>query len=149
MHGGLAGRGFPGTPAGSRRQEMSLTEVAARRCIRFSAGACEQIRTGRKRITFRAGRRRFPSGEIVEGRCAEGVVLPLRITGCVTKALREVTEEEAREDLFESREVVLEGMRRFYPAMTWETEITLIRFEMADGVDDPACICRIAWWNME
>jgi len=42
-----------------------------------------------------------------------------------------VTEEEARADLFESRDGVLEGMRRFYPEMTWETEISLIRFETA------------------
>ena len=104
----------------------------ARRCIRFSEGYVELIRTGRKRITFRAGRRKFVPGEIVEGKCAEGVVLLLRITGCESKPLREVTEEEARADLFASREVVLDGMRKFYPRMTWETEISLIRFAMAD-----------------
>jgi hypothetical protein len=102
-----------------------------RRCIRFSAGYVDLIRSGRKKITFRAGRRKFRPGEIVDGACAEGVVLSLRITACETKPLREVTEEEARADLFESREVVLEGMRRFYPSMTWDTEISLIRFEMA------------------
>ena len=103
-----------------------------RRCIRFSAGYVDLIRSGRKKITFRAGRRKFRAGEIVDGKCAEGVVLPLRITSCETKPLKEVTEEEARADLFESREVVLEGMREFYPEMTWETEISLIRFEMAE-----------------
>jgi hypothetical protein len=102
-----------------------------RRRIRFSEGYVELIRTGRKRITFRAGRRRFRPGEIVEGECAEGITILLRITGCETKRLGDVTEEEARADLFESREVVLEGMRRFYPKMTWETEISLIRFETA------------------
>ncbi len=102
-----------------------------KRCIRFSAGYVDLIRTGRKRITFRAGRRKFRPGEIVDGKCAEGVVLPLRITRCETKPLKDVTEEEARADLFESREVVLEGMRKFYPAMTWDTEISLILFEMA------------------
>lgn len=112
-----------------------MIESAARRCIRFSAGYVELIRSGRKKITFRAGRRRFRPGEIVEGRCAEGITLLLRITGCETKPLGEVTEEEAKADLFESREVVLEGMRKFYPAMTWDTEISLIRFEMAE---DPA-----------
>ena len=105
---------------------------AGRRCIRFSAGHVDLIRSGRKKITFRAGRRGFRPGEIVDGRCAEGVILPLRITSCETKALKDVTEEEARADLFESREVVLEGMRKFYPEMTWETEISLIRFEMAE-----------------
>ena len=109
-----------------------MTDSPARRCIRFSAGYVDLIRSGRKKITFRAGRRRFRPGEIVEGKCAEGILLPLRITGCATKPLREVTEEEAKADLFESREVVLEGMRKFYPEMTWETEISLIRFEMVD-----------------
>jgi len=105
---------------------------AGRRCIRFSAGHVDLIRSGRKKITFRAGRRGFRPGEIVDGRCAEGVILPLRITSCETKALKDVTEEEARADLFESREVVLEGMRKFYPEMTWETEISLIQFEVAE-----------------
>ena len=113
-----------------------MTESPGRRCIRFSQGYVDLIRTGRKQITFRAGRRKFRSGEIVEGKCAEGVVLLLRITGCDSKPLGEVTEEEARADLFESREVVLEGMRKFYPAMTWDTEISLIRFEMAGGEAD-------------
>ena len=102
-----------------------------RRRIRFSEGYVDLIRTGGKRITFRAGRRRFRPGEIVDGECAEGITILLRITGCETKRLREVTEEEAKADLFESREVVLEGMRKFYPEMTWETEISLIRFEVA------------------
>ena len=109
----------------------------ARRCIRFSPGYVDLIRTGAKRITFRAGRRRFRVGEVVDGRCAEGVIIPIRITSCVTKPLGEVTEEEARADLFESREVVLEGMRRFYPEMTWETEISLISFEVAEGNPNP------------
>jgi len=102
----------------------------ALRCIRFSEGALDDILSGRKRITFRAGRRRFRAGEIVDGKCAEGAVLRLRITACECKPLKEVTEEEARADLFDSREVVLQGMRRFYPSMTWETEISLIRFEL-------------------
>ncbi len=110
-----------------------MIESGARRCIRFSAGYVDLIRSGRKKITFRAGRRRFRPGEIVEGKCAEGITFVLRITGCETKPLGQVTEEEAKADLFESREVVLEGMRRFYPEMTWETEISLIRFEMAEG----------------
>jgi hypothetical protein len=106
-------------------------ESPPRRRIRFAAGTVDLIRTGRKRMTFRAGRRRFRPGEIVEGECAEGITMLLRITGCETKRLREVTEEEAKADLFEGREAILEGMRRFYPEMTWETEISLIRFEMA------------------
>lgn len=112
-----------------------MADSPGRRCIRFSAGTLDLIRSGRKKITFRAGRRKFRPGEIVDGKCAEGVILPLRITRCETKPLGEVTEEEARADLFDSREVVLEGMRKFYPEMTWETEISLIRFEMADEAD--------------
>jgi len=110
----------------------SLDDSSTRRCIRFSTGALEQILAGRKKITFRAGKRSFRPGEIVDGKCAEGVVLRLRITGCITKPLKEVTEEEALADLFEAREKVLEGMRKFYPRMTWETEISLIRFERVE-----------------
>jgi len=112
-----------------------MADSPGRRCIRFSAGYVDPIRSGRKKITFRAGRRKFRPGEIVDGKCAEGVILPLRIIRCETKLLKEVTEEEARADLFDSREVVLEGMRKFYPAMTWETEISLISFEMADEAE--------------
>jgi hypothetical protein len=112
-----------------------MADSTGRRRIRFSAGYVDLIRSGRKKITFRAGRRKFRPGEIVEGKCAEGVILLLRITGCETKPLKDVTEDEARTDLFESREVVLEGMRKFYPEMTWETEISLIRFEMADETE--------------
>lgn len=124
----------PGTGGG--REEEVVAESPGRRCIRFSPGYVDLIRTGGKKITFRAGRRKFRPGEIVEGKCAEGVVLLLRITGCESKPLREVTEAEAKADLFESREVVLEGMRKFYPEMTWDTEISLIRFEMAGEESD-------------
>jgi hypothetical protein len=116
---------------------MSMGEAQIRRCLRFSAGYLDLIRTGGKKVTFRAGRRKFRPGEIVEGKCAEGVVVPLRITGCETKPLKEVSEEEARADLFESRETVLAGMRRFYPQMTWETEISVIRFEVALDDKEP------------
>jgi hypothetical protein len=108
-----------------------VADPQKRRRILFSKGYVDLIRSGRKKITFRAGRRKFRPGEMVEGECAEGVTLSLRITGCETKPLREVTEEEARADLFESKEVVLEGMRKFYPEMNWDTEISLIRFEVA------------------
>jgi len=108
-----------------------VVKIPTRRGIRFSEGYVDLIRSGAKRITFRAGRRKFNPGEIVNGECAEGITIPLRIISCENKPLKEVTEEEARADLFESREVVLEGMRKFYPRMTWETEISLIRFEVA------------------
>ena len=109
-----------------------MSHLTPRRRIRFSEGFVDLIRSGKKKITFRAGRRRFRPGEIVNGECAEGISILLRITGCEAKPLKDVTEEEARADLFESRAVVLEGMQRFYPHMTWETEVSLIRFEVAN-----------------
>ena len=113
-----------------------MHEQGRRRRIGFSEGFVELIRSGKKQITFRAGRRRFKAGEIVEGRCAEGVTVLLQIKSCVVKSLGEVTEQEARDDLFESREAVLSGMRRFYPNMTWDSEVSLIRFEVVSKETD-------------
>uniref|UniRef100_A0A831YPZ1 ASCH domain-containing protein n=1 Tax=candidate division WWE3 bacterium TaxID=2053526 RepID=A0A831YPZ1_UNCKA len=54
--------------------------------------------------------------------------------------LFEVTEEEWRADGFTSREELLEGMRHFYPHLTWESAVTVIYWDNVQGklIDDLA-----------
>jgi hypothetical protein len=44
-----------------------------------------------------------------------------------------VTEEEYRADGFTSREDLLSGMKKYYPNLTLESPITVIRWENARG----------------
>ncbi|HLD96273.1 MAG TPA: ASCH domain-containing protein [Patescibacteria group bacterium] len=47
--------------------------------------------------------------------------------------LSEVTEEERSDHGFASREDLLAGIRRFYPAMGWDSAVTVIRWDSVCG----------------
>jgi hypothetical protein len=61
--------------------------------------------------------------------------------------LIDVTEEERQTGGLASRNQLLEWMQRFYPTMTWESDVTVVRWKNVRGklVDDWAKLRKSGW----
>ena len=93
-----------------------------------------------KKITIREGHRDYKPGQTVMLSChVEPWAVQVKITTVKHCMLGEVTSEEYLADGFESKARMLEGMRKFYPALGWESPVTVIRWKDACGywVDNP------------
>lgn len=82
---------------------------------------------GRKRQTIRKGRRDYPLGE------AKFVFdnnddIEIIITEITYKTLHNVTDQEARDDGFQSYRLLYKELEKYYPDITPKTEITLVKF---------------------
>ena len=98
-------------------------------------GMRQDIVAGIKLITIREGYREgYEPGRLVMLCCQ---IEPWCVMADITKVrhclLSEVTQAEWEADGFTSREEMLEGMRRFYPAMTWDSAVTVIYWDNVRG----------------
>src|SRR3989344_3829301 len=88
---------------------------------------------GDKTITIREGHRDYRPGPVMI--CCH--LVPWAVMADITNVrhctLREVTQEEYESDGFHSKNHLLSGMRGFYPNMTLDSPVTIIRWEKALG----------------
>lgn len=102
--------------------------------------------TGRKAITIREGHRDYRVGAPVMlcntelCFCVEADVVSVR--HCT---LGEVTDEELQADGFRDRDDLLAGMRQYYPQLTFESPVTVIRWDgvrgaLKDAFDRIGCL---------
>ena len=89
---------------------------------------------GEKLVTlrrYREGAHDFEAGELVRGVFAEGFDVPLIITrNTQKKPFGALTLEEVAEDGFGDLKKALEGMRGYYPGLTEEDVMAIIRFRV-------------------
>ena len=89
--------------------------------------------TGEKAITIREGHRDYKNGPVmicchIDPWCVMAEIKSVRQT-----IASEVTEEEYTDDGFESREEMLRGLQSYYPEMTMESSVTVIRWKNVTG----------------
>ena len=88
---------------------------------------------GGKTITIRKGHRDYKPGPVML--CCH--VVPWAVLAEITDvrhcALQEVTEEEYEADGFLSQEDLLKGLQKYYPNMTLDSPVTVIRWKDAKG----------------
>lgn len=86
-----------------------------------------------KRVTVRARHRAIRAGELVfRGAFDETLTTRVTVTEVIHTTLGAVSEEDARADgYFDVREMV-RLMRRFYPDITGDSPVTLLRFTVLD-----------------
>lgn len=100
----------------------------------FRGSHLPAVRDGSKRITMRfedpisVG----PAELVFEFDGADEVTMAGRITSTVAKPVRDVTDEEAREDGFPDSAALLPGLRSYYPDLTADDQIVIVRFDV-DG----------------
>ncbi|GAB6898997.1 ASCH domain-containing protein [Kineosporia succinea] len=97
--------------------------------LRFHRRHLPTVRDGSKRITMRHGETPQAGPVTLVFELGNEVTMPGRITSTVAKLVREVTDEEAREDGFADAEAVLPGLREYYPGLAAEDPIVIVRFE--------------------
>ena len=86
------------------------------------------VRSGAKRSTIRAGRRRAKLGpaEIV----SDGVRIPVRLTEIEYKAFTSLTDKDAITDGLASRDELQRILLSFYPDLNDDDTVTIIHFEL-------------------
>lgn len=93
----------------------------------------EAVETGRKTITIREGHRDYRTGPVMLACHLVPWAVQADITQVKHGTLREVTREEWEADGFVSQADLLTQMRRFYPKLTLDSEVTVIRWANARG----------------
>jgi len=88
------------------------------------------IQSGVKSQTIREGARVITVGEPVEFTDPNGKALDHQrmVTGARITSLKYVTESEARLDGFQDCENLYQGLKQFYPDITPDSVVTVIRF---------------------
>lgn len=86
-----------------------------------------------KKISIREGHRDYRLGPVML--CCH--LVPWAVMAHITEvrhcALREVTKEEYQADGFKTQKALLEGLKRFYPTMTLDSPVTVIRWDNVRG----------------
>lgn len=92
------------------------------------------IIAGRKTITIREGHLDYREGRPVMLCCQiEPWCVMADITSVRHTTLNDVTREEYLADGFATQADLLDGLRRFYPAINGESPVTVIRWENVRG----------------
>jgi len=90
----------------------------------------EPIIDGLKTLTIRKGRRDIALGDLIfEATNNPDKQLIVNVTTVSYCLAKNVDDETVRLDGFESTEQMIKEMKRFYPDITTETELTLVFFE--------------------
>lgn len=92
-----------------------------------------RVLDGRKKITIREGHRDYKPGKVILCCHLEPWAVSADIVSVRHTTLGEVTDEEYESDGFADRENMLAVMRRFYPNITSDSPVTVIRWENVEG----------------
>ena len=86
-----------------------------------------------KEITIREGLREYAPGFCILTNIDVNRSVGVDITSVRHCKLKEVTNQEYLEDNFRSRDDLYEGMREYYPSMTPDSDVTIIRWNGVRG----------------
>jgi hypothetical protein len=92
-----------------------------------------RVETGEKTITIREGHRDYRPGLVMLCCHLEPWAVQAEIVEVRHCRLRDVTEVEMRDDGFVSWGDMLAKMRRFYPKLALDSDVTVIRWKDAKG----------------
>jgi len=99
--------------------------------IKISREDMRLLRAGRKKCTIRMGRASVATQYILlsDGRTS----LPVRILKVDNdRCLKELTDQDARDEGFHTREELMQDLRRYYPWAKDNDPVTVIYFELLD-----------------
>lgn len=95
--------------------------------------------TGVKKISIREGDRDYREGPMMIVDHVVPFVVQVKVTNVRKCKLSEVTEEEYLADNFKDQDDLLAGMKTYYPNLTWDSIVTIIRWDNVEGffVENP------------
>ena len=88
---------------------------------------------GTKKISIREGHRDYRMGKVMLCCHLEPWAVMADITDVRHTTLNEVAEDEYKADGFTNKQDMLNGMQRFYPTMTMDSPVTVIRWDNVSG----------------
>jgi hypothetical protein len=130
-----------------REHDMDLLDINETQYMLMANDLFPLFIQGRKRVTARCGRRAIQLGELLFVATDPGGLYPtaveytegkghmaqlVEVTKVVYVKMRDVTDAEAQEDGFDNAAHMLLGMKRFYPDLTSESEMSFIYFDVPE-----------------
>ncbi|AKG90859.1 ASCH domain [Geoglobus ahangari] len=100
--------------------------------INFDSEYVEAIIDGRKVTTVRKGIKRYPVGRIVDLTADNKPFARARVDKVVVKRVKELTDDDAKLDGFESREELIEALKRIYGKVRDEEFVTVVHFTVVE-----------------
>ncbi len=98
--------------------------------INFDEEFVEPIVSGRKVTTVRRGIKSYPVGRVVELTAGGSTFAIARVKKVVVKRVRELNDEDARRDGFESRNELLSALKKIYGDVKESEFVTVVHFEV-------------------
>lgn len=99
--------------------------MAIEKELRLADDLIPNLVSGEKLVTIRKGKRSFGSTVRIAGYLAAVDLVQYWTLNTVPFAI-------LKADGFKSREDAIEGMKRFYPDLTGDTDITIVEFHLID-----------------
>ncbi len=99
--------------------------------INFDPEYVAAILDGKKTTTVRRGIKSYPVGKLVELTVNNRTFALARVKKVVVKRLRELSDDDARRDGFESRSDLIAALRRIYGDIKDDEFVTVVHFEVA------------------
>lgn len=100
--------------------------------INFDAEYVESIVQGRKITTVRKGIKSYPVGKIVELTVNYKPFAKARVKKVVVKRVKELTDEDSIKDGFESREQLINTLKKIYGNVDENEFVTIVHFEVLE-----------------
>ncbi len=100
--------------------------------INFDAEYVESIIQGKKITTVRKGVKSYPVGRIVELTVNYKPFAKAKVKKVVVKRVKELTDEDAVRDGFESKEDLLNALKKIYGEINENDLVTIVHFEVLE-----------------
>ncbi|WP_456327717.1 ASCH domain-containing protein [Archaeoglobus sp.] len=100
--------------------------------INFDAEYVESIIQGKKITTVRKGVKSYPVGRIVELTVNYKPFAKAKVKKVVVKRVKELTDEDAIRDGFESKEDLLNALKKIYGEINENDLVTIVHFEVLE-----------------
>jgi hypothetical protein len=101
--------------------------------INFDAEYVDSILQGRKITTVRKGVKSYPVGKTVELTVNYKPFAKAKVTKVVVKRVKELTDDDAIRDGFESKEQLLNALKRIYGEVNENDLVTIVHFEVLES----------------
>ncbi len=98
--------------------------------INFDEEFVEPIVSGRKVTTVRRGIKSYPVGRVVELTAGGNTFALAKVKKVVVKRIKELSDEDARRDGFESRDELLSALKKIYGDVKENEFVTVVHFEV-------------------
>ena len=98
--------------------------------INFDSEYVDAIIEGKKITTVRKGIKRYPVGRIVDLTVDNKPFAKARVDKVVVKRVKELTDEDAKKDGFNSREELIEALKKIYGNIKDSEFVTIVHFTL-------------------